>query len=82
MITAAFWKATAERAVRTFAQAELALLSGDGLGILDVDWGQALSVGGLAAVLALLTAIATSGGTEGPGITEAVARTAPRSLPQ
>ncbi|MBI0297652.1 holin [Streptomyces sp. PRKS01-29] len=82
MITAAFWKATAERVVRTFAQAELALLSGDGLGVLDVDWGQTLSVGGLAAVLALLTAIATSGGTEGPGITETVARTAPRSLPQ
>jgi hypothetical protein len=82
MMTRVFWKATAERVVRTFAQAEIALLSGDGLGILNVDWGQALSVGGLAAVLALLTAIAASGGTEGPGLTETVARSAPRSLPQ
>ncbi|MEU0807354.1 holin [Streptomyces sp. NPDC005970] len=82
MNTAAFWKATFERMVRTFAQAVLALVSGDGLGVLDVDWGQALSVGGLAAVLALLTAVATSGGTEGPGLTETVARPAPRSLPQ
>ncbi|MCP9209274.1 holin [Streptomyces sp. NEAU-Y11] len=74
MLTRGFWKATVERVVRTFAQAELALLSGDGLGILDVDWGQALSVGGLAAVLALLTAVASSGGTEGPGLTETVRR--------
>ncbi|MEU9793841.1 holin [Streptomyces sparsogenes] len=81
MTTIAFWRATFERTLRTFAQAELALLSGDGLGILDVDWGQALSVGGLAAVLALLTAVATSRGPEGPGLTETVVRPAPRSLP-
>ncbi|WP_431772173.1 holin [Streptomyces cucumeris] len=74
MLTRGFWKATVERVVRTFAQAELALLGGDGLGILDVDWGQALSVGGLAAVLALLTAVASSGGAEGPGLTETVRR--------
>lgn len=73
MGTAAFWKATAERALRTFAQAVLALLTGDGLGILDIDWGEALSVGGLAAVAAVLTAIVASGGTTGPGITETVA---------
>lgn len=72
LTTAAFWAATAERTVRTFAQAELALLGGDGMGLLDVDWGQALSVGGLAAVLSVLTAVATSGGTEGPGLTETV----------
>lgn len=74
MLSAAFWKATVERMVRTFAQAVLALLGGDGLGVLDVDWGQALSVGGLAAILALLTAIAASGGAEGPGLTETVRR--------
>ncbi|WP_327392107.1 MULTISPECIES: holin [unclassified Streptomyces] len=45
--TSAFWRATAEHAIRTFAQgrtrafaqAVLALLGGDGLGLLDVDWG-------------------------------------------
>ncbi|WP_431979998.1 holin [Streptomyces qinglanensis] len=79
LTTAAFWRATFERTVRTFAQAEVALLGGDGLGLLDVDWGAALSVGGLAAVVALLTAVATSGaGGEGPGITETVARTGPQ----
>lgn len=72
MNTLAFWKATAERAVRTFAQSSLALLAGDGIGIVDVDWGEVASVGGLAAVAAVLTAIVTSGGPVGPGITETV----------
>ena len=72
LTTAAFWKATGERAVRTFAQGTLGVASADGLGLLDVDWGDAFSVGGLAAALAVLTAIATSGGTDGPGITETV----------
>ncbi|MFD9211581.1 holin [Streptomyces sp. NPDC059544] len=71
MTTAAFWKATLERMVRTFAQAVLGVVSADQLGVLDVDWGQAVSVGALASVLALLTAVATSGaGQPGPGITE------------
>ncbi|WP_055696479.1 holin [Streptomyces silaceus] len=73
MNTGAFWKATAERAVRTFAQSSLALMAGDGIGLLDVNWGEVASVGGLAAVAAVLTAIVTSGGTTGPGITETVA---------
>ncbi|MEW2570510.1 holin [Streptomyces sp. NPDC047070] len=81
MRTLVFWKATGERVVRTYAQAVLALLGGDQLGILDVDWGEAFSVGGLAAVAALLTAIATSGGTTGPGITEMVAPSRTRRLP-
>jgi hypothetical protein len=82
VFTGAFWKATAERMVRTFAQAVVALLGGDGLGLVDVDWGDAFSIGGLAAVAALLTAIVASGGTEGPGLTETVARTnSPRRLP-
>ncbi|MFI1830669.1 holin [Streptomyces sp. NPDC020412] len=78
MFTAAFWRATGERAIRTAAQATIGAISADQLGLLDVDWGQAASVGGLAAVLAVLTAIATSGGTEGPGVTEQVRATWPR----
>ncbi|MEU4256254.1 holin [Streptomyces fradiae] len=78
MTTSAFWKATLERMVRTFAQAVLAAVSADGLGILTVDWGEAASVGALAAVLALLTAVATSGvGPAGPGVTEAPTRRGP-----
>ncbi|MFD3777364.1 holin [Streptomyces sp. NPDC058612] len=80
MLTLPFWKATGERSVRTFSQAVIGSITADQLGILDVDWGQAASIGGLAAVLAVLTALATSGGTEGPGITETVAP-APASRP-
>jgi hypothetical protein len=61
MFTANFWKQAAERAVKTFAQASLALLTGNGLGLLDVNWGVVASVGGLAAVASLLTSIVTSG---------------------
>lgn len=82
MTTRAFWKATLERMIRTFAQAVLALLGGDGLGLIDVDWGQAFSIGGLAAVAALLTAIVASGGTAtGPGLTETVVASSRRPLP-
>ncbi|WAL94009.1 holin [Streptomyces sp. Je 1-369] len=73
MNTLAFWKATAERMIRTMAQGTLGAVSADALGILDVDWGEAFSVGGLAAALALLTAIGSSGGPVGPGRAETVA---------
>jgi hypothetical protein len=73
MFTTAFWKATTERAVRTAAQTAVATLGADGIGLMDVDWGAAASVAGMAALLAVLTAVATSGGrTEGPGLTETV----------
>jgi hypothetical protein len=61
MFTANFWEQAAERAVKTFAQASLALLTGNGIGLLDVNWGTVASVGGLAAVASLLTSIVTSG---------------------
>ncbi|MFF2522420.1 holin [Streptomyces liangshanensis] len=72
MFTKAFWKATGERAVRTGAQALIATLGLDTLGVIHADWGDGLSLAGGAALLAVLTGIATSGGTEGPGITETV----------
>lgn len=72
MITTAFWQATAERVVRTFAQSLLAVLGAGTFGILDAPWTAALSTAGLAAVLALLTAVSTSGQGEGPGLLETV----------
>ena len=39
---------------RTFAQALVATLLGDGLGVLSVDWQQSLSVAGLAGLVSLL----------------------------
>ncbi|MFF7575831.1 holin [Streptomyces sp. NPDC008061] len=71
-VTAAFWHATAERAVRTAAQSLVAGLGLDTAGVLDVDWCQGLSLVGGAALLAVLTALATSATGEGPGVTETV----------
>lgn len=60
MWTTNFWKQAAERAIKTFAQAGLALLTGDGLGVLDINWGDVASVGALAALASVLTSIVTS----------------------
>ncbi|GAA2945893.1 MULTISPECIES: holin [Streptomyces] len=68
----AFWKASAERSVRTAAQTLVATLGLDTLGVLDLDWGQGFSLAGSAALLAVLTAVAASGGGESPGLTETV----------
>ncbi|GCD46105.1 holin [Streptomyces paromomycinus] len=82
MNTAAFWKATFERVVRTFAQALLAVLGAGATGVIDAPWLGALSAAGLAALLALLTAIAASGGgTVGPGVTESAVDRTPRLIP-
>ncbi|MFF1380039.1 holin [Streptomyces sp. NPDC058308] len=71
MWNAAFWKATTERAVRTFAQALAAVLVAGATSLLDVAWDAAFATAGLAAVLAVLTAIgASEAGAAGPGLTE------------
>lgn len=64
MWTKAFWKAAAERALKTFAQAAIGVLTANATGVLDADWTQAGSVAGLAVVLSVLTSIA--GGSSGP----------------
>lgn len=67
-----FAKATAERAVKTFAQSGVALLTANATGLLDVDWVQLASVSGLAAVVSVLTSIASAPfGGDGPSLTKA-----------
>ncbi|WP_338694068.1 holin [Streptomyces sp. Q6] len=69
--TVSFWKATAERAIRTFAQALAAVLVAGTTNLLDVAWSAALGTAGLATLLAVLTAVGTAGiGPHGPGIME------------
>lgn len=58
-----FWVDAAERAVKTFAQAAVAFLTAGVIGLLAVDYIQLLSVSGLAALVSLLTSIAS--GTTG-----------------
>lgn len=57
----AFWRDALERAIRTAAQAVLALWGTSVTGILDVDWQQAVSVAALAALMSVLMSIAATG---------------------
>ncbi|MFZ3569408.1 holin [Streptomyces sp. BH034] len=69
MFTVSFWKATGERAVRTGAQVLVGSLGLDQLGIIHANWSEGLALAAGAAVLAVLTAVATP---NGPGITERI----------
>jgi hypothetical protein len=56
-----FWRFALERAIKTFAQTALALLGAGALNVLTVDWSQALGVSAGAAVLSILTSVASAG---------------------
>lgn len=53
-----YWKATGERAAKTFFQVLLAVVGTDALGALSADWNQALAVAGMSALLSVLTSLA------------------------
>lgn len=59
LTTKLFWADALERSIKTFAQAAVALLTAGAAGLLAVDWVQLLSVSGLAAVVSILTSIAS-----------------------
>lgn len=59
--TKAFWADAVERAVRTIAQAALALLTTNGTTLTNLDWVALLSAAGLAGLISLLTSIVASG---------------------
>ncbi len=65
MWTKTFALAVLERALKTFAQSAAALLTASGIGLLNADWIQILSVAGMAAVVSLLTSIGTGAATDG-----------------
>ncbi|RRD03239.1 holin [Arachnia propionica] len=58
--TRAFWMGATERAVKTVAQALVAVVGVAGIGILDVNWGSALSVAAAAGLASLLTSIGSA----------------------
>lgn len=58
LFTKVFWRGAAERCIKTVAQTAAALLAGDGLGLLDVNWVPIASIAGLAGLVSLLTSIA------------------------
>ena len=55
----AYWNFSAERAVKTVAQVAIATIGVGAVGILDVEWGQVVSVAALAGVMSLLTSVLT-----------------------
>lgn len=57
MFTKTFLKDTAERAVKTFVQSMVAVMTAGATGVLDVDWVNALSVSLLATLVSVLTSI-------------------------
>ena len=61
MFSKLFAKTAAERAIRTAAQALLALWATDISGVLEVDWLQAGSVAALAALTSILMSIIATG---------------------
>lgn len=62
-----FWIAAAERAIKTFAQALLALIGTGMVGIMELDWLQMLSVAATATVVSLLTSVVSANFGPNPG---------------
>jgi len=61
-----FWVSAFERAIKTAAQVAIGLFAA-GVTILDIDWGQGLAVVATAAVLSLLSSVASDRLGKWPG---------------
>lgn len=59
-----FWVDTADRAVSTFAQAAVAVLTAEVTSLVNIDLPGVAGVAGLAAVVSVLTSVAFRGGAE------------------
>lgn len=58
IMTVAFWKSAGERAIKTAAQAAIALLGTDQfVSALDVNWAEVGGIALLAGILSILTSI-------------------------
>ena len=62
-----FWIASAERAIKTFAQSLIALIGTDMVGITDLAWGQLLAAAATATLLSVLTSVASANFGKNPG---------------
>jgi len=78
MFTASFWKSAAERALKTVAQALIAVLAATTFDWFSADWKAIAGTAATAGVLSLLSSIASAGiGDKGtPSVVEAPANAA------
>ena len=77
--TGKFWKATTERAVSTAAQAALAGIGTDLVGVLDMDAVGILSLAGGGAILSILKSVAATAATGSPSVGGGESLDAPRN---
>ena len=64
-----FGLAVLERALKTFAQALVAVFAAGAVTVLDVDWTQAIAVSGTAALISVLTSLVSANiGNSGPSL--------------
>jgi hypothetical protein len=70
MFDVRFWMATLERALKTLAQALVALIGANAVSVMDLDWGQMLGVSATAALVSILTSVISAplGNTTGPSL--------------
>ena len=61
MFTATFWKSAAERAIKTVAQAVIAVLAATTFDWFTADWQAIAGTAATAGVLSLLSSIASAG---------------------
>lgn len=60
MFTLLFWKQALERAIKMFAGSAIGVLSGDGIGVFNANWGDAFSVAAMAAITSILFSLVSS----------------------
>ncbi len=60
LVSVSFWKLAAERAAKTAAQTAVALIGAEAFDVVSYDWGQLASVSAGAAVVSLLTSVASA----------------------
>jgi len=60
MFTSRFWRAAAERAIKTAAQSAVVLLGADYVDILSVDWSEVGVLAAGSALLSILTSLASA----------------------
>lgn len=65
--TGDFWRASAERSVKSVAYSALSLIIANGTGLLDTNWIEVLSVAGMAGLISILGSIASDAATGGTG---------------